>query len=59
MKLILYIVSLTSLLAMTGCVVPVRERTYVSYHEYPHRHYDHHWEHKGFYPHSYGYYEVR
>lgn len=53
MKLILYFVSAALLLSITGCVVPVRERTYVRYQEHPH--YYHHWEHKD-YPHH-GYYE--
>jgi len=52
MKLILYFASLTVLLATTGCIVPVRERTYVQRQEYP-RH--HHWEHRGAY--QYYYYE--
>jgi hypothetical protein len=58
MKQILQFVSLIVLLAMTGCVVPVRERTYVRENDYP-RHYHRYWEHKGYYPHSYGYYEWR
>jgi hypothetical protein len=58
MKLILYFASLTLLLATTGCVVPVRERTYVRYQEHPH-HYHHHWEHKGYPDHHYSYYEWR
>ena len=54
MKLILSLTCLAMLLSVTGCVVPVRERTYVRYDEHPH--YYHHWEHRGFYPHHYGYY---
>ena len=44
MKLILSIASLTVLLATTGCIVPVHERTYVQRQEFPHHHY---WEHRG------------
>jgi hypothetical protein len=46
MKTILYITGLAVVMATTGCVVPVRERTYVQRREYraPQHH---HWEHKG------------
>jgi hypothetical protein len=52
MKLIICFASIMVLFGTTGCIVPVRERTYVQRQEYP-RH--HHWEHKGV--HHYYYYE--
>ena len=57
MKLILSLATLVVLLGMTGCVVPVRERSYVRYEEHPR--YYHHYEHRGYYPHHYYYYEER
>jgi hypothetical protein len=54
MKTILYIVSLAGVLAVTGCVVPVHERTYVQRREYS---YPHHWEHKGIPERHYYYYD--
>ena len=56
MKTILYLAGLTVILATTGCVVPVRERTYVQRREYRHDYYPrHHWEHRGVVP-EYRYY---
>ncbi len=58
MKLILCFASFALLLATTGCVVPVRERTYVRHPEHSHR-YHQRWEHKGYPHHHYDSYERR
>ena len=56
MKLMIQLASLALLLGMTGCVVPVRERSYVRYETPPPPYHYHHWEHRGYEPHPYGYY---